>query len=122
MILTLMFEGQSLGFVEFWPRTGGAPNGSLRPNANYQAARPAIQSVTSDLPQEPEQIRDHVRARLAALYARGLGLYTPAGKLMPTSTLVVGDAAPLEYDLADFPDWRVPVSAEFVTPPDFGST
>ena len=101
MRLTLWYEGQPLGEVEF-----GAPNpqglhlGTLRPNANYHAVRPRLQRAFLGLSElknaPPAEIRAYLLRSEAELGADGLMLGNAAGEPVPTSFLQVTDAFPPE--------------------------
>lgn len=103
MLLTLYYDGQALGQVQFGPPDeGGLQMGTLRPNATYHAMRPRLQRAARDLTElkgvSPEDVRARILPTQARLAGDGLMLRADAGEPVPVSFLQVADVFPLDTE------------------------
>jgi len=103
MRLTLWFEGQPLGEVEFGPPAEqGLLLGTLQPNATYYTVRPRLQQQMLGLSEmrgaSAEQVRAFLLRTQAELAGDGLMLRNAAGEPVPTTFLQVTDALPPEAE------------------------
>jgi hypothetical protein len=118
MRLTLAFDGQRLGDVEFGPPgERGLRQGILAPNAAYTAVRARLQEPLLGLAQlqgaSAEEIRSYLIHTQQQLAASGLVLLDATGAPTPTTFLLIGDAYPLDIDFEVLEALKIPVSATF---------
>ena len=103
MRLTLYYDGQALGPVQFGPpNEHGLQTGTLRPTATYHALRPRLHRAALDLTEVQGMSAEDIRARIlrtqATLAADGLMLRTAAGEPVPVSFIQVADVLPLDTE------------------------
>ena len=117
MLLTLLFENQPIGEVEFAGDQGAERHGLLRPAPGYAGARSALQMLTvgafADAEGSPERLSRSVSSATQALARRGLELRDKTGATARTSRIMVADYFPADCDPAMFEGIRLPVIARF---------